>query len=81
MAGPSLRCVRLRRRDPGRNMDRFYSLLLRQTLFGDHVVTREWGRTGRPGTVREEWFPDATTAAAALERRMAAKHARGYQQE
>jgi hypothetical protein len=40
--------VRLRRRDPGRNMDRFYSLLLRQTLFGDHVVTREWGRIGRP---------------------------------
>jgi len=74
-----MRCVRLRRRDPGRNMDRFYSLLLRQTLFGDHVVTREWGRIGRPGTVREEWFPDAASAAADLERRMAAKHARGYQ--
>jgi len=76
-----MRGVRVRRRDPGRNMDRFYSLFLGQTLFGDHVVTREWGRVGQPGTVREEWFPDAASAAADLERRMAAKHARGYQLE
>ena len=75
-----MRCVRLRRRDPGRNMDRFYSLLLRQTLF-DHVVTREWGRIGRSGTVREKWFPEAASAAADFARRMAAKHARGYQRE
>jgi len=40
-----------------------------------------WGRIGQPGTVREEWFPDAASAVADLERRMAAKHARGYQRE
>ena len=60
--------LRLRRRDPARNMDRFYSLLPRQTLFGDHVVTREWGRVGRSGTVREQWPPDAASATADFER-------------
>jgi predicted DNA-binding WGR domain protein len=73
-----MRGVRLRRRDPARNMDRFYSQFLRQTLFGDHVVTREWGRVGQPGTVREEWFPDAASAVTDLERRAETKRARGY---
>ena len=73
-----MRGVRLRRRDPTRNMDRFYSLFLGQTLFGDHVVTREWGRVGQAGTVREEWFPDAASAMADFARRIKTKRARGY---
>jgi predicted DNA-binding WGR domain protein len=76
-----MRSVRLRRRDPGRNMDRFYSLLLRRTLFGDHVVTREWGRIGRSGTVREEWFPDEASATANFERHTDVRRARGYRPE
>jgi len=62
-------------------MDRFYSLLLRQTLFGDHVVTREWGRVGHPGSVREEWFPDLVSATEDFQRRAAAKQSRGYRPE
>ena len=77
----TIRCVRLRRRDPVQNMDRFYSLLLRQTLFGDHVVTREWGRVGQAGSVREEWFPDLISARQDLQRRAAAKQSRGYRPE
>lgn len=77
----TIRCVRLRRRDPVRNMDRFYTVLLRQTLFGDHVVTREWGRVGQAGSVREEWFPDLISASQALQRRAAAKQSRGYRPE
>ena len=76
-----MRSVRLRRRDPGQNMDRFYSLLLRQTLFGDHVVTREWGRIGRSGTVREERFPDELSATADFERRTDVRRVRGYRPE
>jgi len=75
------RCLRLRRRDPVRNMDRFYSLLLRQTLFGDHVVTREWGRVGQAGSVREEWFPDPVSATEDFRRRAVAKQSRGYEPE
>ncbi|MGY4437513.1 WGR domain-containing protein [Bradyrhizobium sp. LM2.3] len=34
----------LERRDPARNMARFYVLTIEPTLFGDTALVREWGR-------------------------------------
>src|SRR2546430_13587584 len=39
----------LERRDPARNMARFYVLTIEPTLFGDTALVREWGsRPTRP---------------------------------
>nr|WP_305910372.1 WGR domain-containing protein [Methylomarinum sp. Ch1-1]MDP4523128.1 WGR domain-containing protein [Methylomarinum sp. Ch1-1] len=46
----------LEKRDPDRNMQRFYAMHVTQTIFGDWALIREWGRIGSPGTIRENWF-------------------------
>lgn len=43
----------LERCDPSRNMARFYRLELCQTLFGEVVLIRRWGRIGSAGRSRE----------------------------
>lgn len=48
--------IYLEKRDPDKNMQRFYAMHVVQTIFGDWALIREWGRIGSPGTVREEWF-------------------------
>ena len=48
--------ARLEKRDPAKNMARSYRIWVTPTLFGSYAVVREWGRSGSPGTVREEWF-------------------------
>lgn len=66
------------RRDPDRNMARFYRIALAPTLFGEVALIRTWGRIGTVGQVRMETFGeagDATLAGAKLER---AKRRRGY---
>ena len=45
--------IRLERREPARNRQRFYAILVTPTLFGAWAMVREWGRIGQPGTVRE----------------------------
>jgi predicted DNA-binding WGR domain protein len=40
----------LERRDPARNMARFYVLTIEPTLFGDTALVREWGRLGGCGS-------------------------------
>jgi predicted DNA-binding WGR domain protein len=57
--------IHLERREPARNRLRFYAITVTRTLFGSWAMVREWGRIGRPGTVREMWFE---TEAACLER-------------
>lgn len=71
--------VQLRRVDPARNMARFYLLTVQPTLFGQYALVREWGRIGRPGTVRETPYPTAAEAEAALVRQRQLKERRGYQ--
>ncbi len=44
--------LRLEERVPEENQFRFHRLLLAPTLFGGWSLVREWGRTGRRGTVR-----------------------------
>ncbi|MBD1206186.1 MAG: WGR domain-containing protein [Rhodobacteraceae bacterium] len=45
--------IHLVRCDPSRNMARFYRLELCQTLFGEVVLIRRWGRIGTIGRSRE----------------------------
>ena len=70
--------IMLTRSDTERNMSRFYGLGVMPTLFGEWALVTEWGRIGSPGTVRQRTYPDATSATAALDQRVAAKARRGY---
>ena len=46
----------LEKREPAKNLARFYSLAVLPTLFGEWSLQREWGRIGQPDTVRETGF-------------------------
>jgi len=67
----------LRRLEPGRNVARFYALMLERDLFGRVVLVRHWGRIGTRG--RERTDEHASEAEAALEKLAAVKRRRGYQ--
>ena len=70
--------IRLERREPARNIQRFYAITVTRTLFGSWAMVREWGRIGQPGTVRETWFETETAALAAGEKVRQRKEKRGY---
>jgi predicted DNA-binding WGR domain protein len=70
--------LRLERRDPARDMARFYIVTLAPTLFGEVALVREWGRIGSAGTVRETWLASAGAAEAAALRLARRKRRRGY---
>jgi predicted DNA-binding WGR domain protein len=68
----------LERRDPARNMARFYVLTIEPTLFGDTALVREWGRLGQRGRRRLDLFAGRVQAAEALEAWLVRKARRGY---
>jgi predicted DNA-binding WGR domain protein len=70
--------IRLVRKQPDLNMARFYLIQVVPGLFGDWAVLREWGRIGRPGTVRKEWYPDEIEARKASDVILEKKLDRGY---
>ena len=70
----------LHRVDPSVNMRRFYALSLENSLFGDILLVRRWGRIGTHGRVRFDWFENPTDAANELTRIASAKARRGYQE-
>lgn len=70
--------MRLERYIPAANCHRAYGLELTRSLFGDWGVTRVWGRIGRPGRERTDWFATEGEAAAHRERLLRAKLRRGY---
>ena len=70
--------IHLERREPARNIQRFYAITVTRTLFGSWAMVREWGRIGQPGTVRETWFETEGEARAAGERWRMRKEKRGY---
>ena len=70
--------VYLERREPARNRQRFYAILVTPTLFGAWAMVREWGRIGQPGTVRETWFETETAASEAGAKVRQRKERRGY---
>ena len=70
--------VVLRRVDPARNMARYYRMDVQPDLFGGWTFIREWGRIGRPGTIRVLPCPSENAAIAALEKQTTVKTQRGY---
>ena len=69
----------LRRLEPGRNVARFYALMLERDLFGRVVLVRHWGRIGTRGRERTDPHEDEAAAAEAMAKLAAAKRRRGYQ--
>lgn len=70
--------VTLTRRDPIRNLQRYYRLDVQPDLFGSWCLIREWGRIGQSGQARSTPYPTADEAQAALERQRRRKERRGY---
>ncbi len=70
--------IRLERREPARNIQRFYAITVTRTLFDRWAVIREWGRIGQAGTVRETWFATETAAIEAGAAVRQRKERRGY---
>jgi predicted DNA-binding WGR domain protein len=70
--------IKLRRSNSARNMQRFYSLQVAPTLFGEWGVVAEWGRIGSPGRVQERVFESEQAAEAALSKRLRIRTRRGY---
>ncbi|MCD2178761.1 WGR domain-containing protein [Rhizobium sp. C1] len=70
--------IYLERRDPAKNMARFYMLSIEPTLFGDVRLRRHWGRIGTRGQVKLHDFAKREEAAALLARLLRAKRRRGY---
>ena len=62
------------------NMRRFYTLSLENSLFGDILLVRRWGRIGTHGRVRFDWFDNPADAANELTRIASVKARRGYQE-
>jgi predicted DNA-binding WGR domain protein len=73
--------LRLERRDPARNMLRFYALLVTRGLFGEWGLSRVWGRIGKKGQIRTEWFRTKEEAETALRKRARSKRKRGYREK
>ena len=70
--------VDLVRIDPEAGRFLAYRLFLQPDLFGGCSLVREWGRIGRPGTVRVRTLATEDAAATALARALARRHRRGY---
>lgn len=70
--------VRLTRTDPACNMQRFYSLELATSLFGERGVVRHWGRIGTAGRSRTDWYEEPQEAESAFQDLLKAKQRRGY---
>ena len=68
----------LEKRDPTKNLARFYRLMVLTNLFGEWTLQREWGRIGQAGQVRRLYFPSQEEARRALLKLETAKRRRGY---
>jgi predicted DNA-binding WGR domain protein len=66
------------RTDPARNMRRFCKVHIVPKLFGEWTVMREWGRLGRPGTLRTWTLPGEDEAEKVRARSISRKLRRGY---
>ena len=66
------------RRDPSRNMARFYSLSIGESLFGDVCLIRDWGRIGTRGRRIVELHRSVAAAEQRLQTVASAKMRRGY---
>ena len=72
--------IYLTKRDPERNMARFYALDLQPTLFGGWAVVKEWGRIGRAGQGRSALYDERVQAEEGLAHELARRIRRGYKE-
>ncbi|WP_112907693.1 WGR domain-containing protein [Rhizobium leguminosarum] len=70
-----LHCQRI---DTSRNMARYYSLSIQQTLFGEMAVVRTWGRIGKAGGEMTELFGTERDAISRFLELARQKRKRGY---
>jgi len=68
----------LTRRDPEKNVARFYRLDVQPDLFGGWSLGREWDRIGQAGQVRRDPYPTAGAAQLAQASMVREKAGRGY---
>lgn len=68
----------IERRDPGRNMARFYALSIEATLFGQARLVRSWGRIGATGRTVQHSFDDEREAVDLFLKLLLTKRRRGY---
>lgn len=80
MEGKAPSPLQLRRIDPTRNMQRFYTLSIQPTLFGGASLVRDWGRIGSVGRSMIETFDEADAAGLAMWRLEQAKRRKGYRE-
>lgn len=69
----------LRKIAPEANQYRFYRMEIVPGLFGDWGLLREWGRVGRGGQLRTDWFASEAEAKDARFELHMAKAKRGYE--
>lgn len=68
----------IERRDPDRNMARFYALAIEDTLFGQTCLIRRWGRIGSRGRTVQHSFDSEREAVGLFLELLRAKKLRGY---
>lgn len=68
----------LRRKDPHKNLARFYLVAIEMSLFGEVTLERRWGRIGTRGRLARHIFPSRGIAEVERARILAAKLRRGY---
>lgn len=71
--------MHLTRIEPEANRHRFYRMEIVRGLFGDWGLVREWGRVGRGGQLRTDWFATEAEAKDARFEVHMAKAKRGYE--
>lgn len=71
--------MHLTRTKPEANLRRFYRMELVRGLFGDWGLVREWGRIGRAGQLRTNWFNSEAAAKDARFELHMTKAKRGYE--
>lgn len=57
----------------------FYRMEIMPGLFGDWSLVREWGRYGRPGQIRIDWFDQEVEAKDARFAIQMEKSKKGYE--
>jgi predicted DNA-binding WGR domain protein len=70
--------IMLTRNNAQQNVHRFYKLDVQPDLFGGYSFVREWGRIGRAGQVRMEYFRTRGKADMAMAFSWTRKLKRGY---
>jgi predicted DNA-binding WGR domain protein len=70
--------ISIRRLDPSKNMARFYRITIEQSLFGDVLLVKSWGRIGTRGRAKVYEFANDGQAVEEFLRTLSSKRRRGY---